>query len=90
VIFSSIGVASITDKTRENTLRWFGHVMRREDLEVVRTVMELSVKERRGRRRPKKKWLNGIECDMRTSGVCVNDVGNRVKWRLRTKVADHK
>jgi len=35
--------------------------------------MELSVEGRR--ERPKKKWLNGIEGDMRTAGVCVNHVG---------------
>jgi len=29
----SIGVVSIVDKIRRNRLRWFGHVMQREDLE---------------------------------------------------------
>jgi len=47
--------------------------------------MELSVERRRGSGRPKKKWSNGLECDTRAAGVCVNDVGDRVKWRLRTK-----
>jgi len=37
------------------------------------------VEGRRGRVRPKKKWLNGNECDMRTASVCVNDVGDQVK-----------
>jgi len=32
--------------------------MRREDSEALRTVTVLSVDGRRGRRRPKKKWLN--------------------------------
>jgi len=31
------------DKMRENRFRWFGHVMRRENPEAVRAVMELSV-----------------------------------------------
>jgi len=61
--------------------------MRRGDSEAVKTVMGLSVEEREGRGRPKKKWLNRIECDMRTVVVYVNDMGDRVKWRLRTKVA---
>jgi len=30
------------------------------------------------------------ECDMRTAGVYVNDVGDIIKWRLRTEVADSK
>jgi len=41
-------------------------------LEAVRTVMELSMEGRKGR--PKKKWLNGIECDTRTAGICA--------WRM--------
>jgi len=32
------------DKMRKNRVRWFGHVMGK-DLEAVRTVLELSVKE---------------------------------------------
>lgn len=39
----SIGVISIVDKVRENRLRWFGHVMRRENSKAVRMVMEMNV-----------------------------------------------
>jgi len=34
---------------RENRLGWFGHVLRRENLEAVGTVMEMNVKGRSGR-----------------------------------------
>jgi len=51
--------------------------------------MKITVEETRERRRPKK-WLDVIECDMKTVGVCVNDVGNQIKWRLRTKEAHPK
>jgi len=57
-----------------NRLRWFGHVMSKGS-KTVGTVMKLSVKGRRGRQ----KWLNVIECDMRITGVCINDVENWVK-----------
>jgi len=30
------------------------------------------------------------EYDMRTAGVCMDDVGDRAKWRFRTKVVDPK
>jgi len=50
--------------------------MRKEDSEAVRTVMELCVEGRRGRGRPKKKLLITIEEDMKTTGVCMEDVGN--------------
>jgi hypothetical protein len=50
---SSIGVASIMNKMRENRLRWFGHAMRRE--------MKINVEGKIGKGRPKKKWLDTIE-----------------------------
>jgi len=84
-----IGIASIVDKIRENRFRCFGHVVRRENLESVRNVIEMNVKERRERGRLKK-WLDEIGCDMKTTGVCVDDVGDRVKWRFRTQVVDLK
>jgi len=33
--------------------------------------MIMNVKGRRGRGKPKKRWLNTIENDMRTTGVCI-------------------
>jgi len=45
---------------KKNRLRWFGHIMRKEDSEALRTVMKLSVEGRIGRGRPKKKWSNAI------------------------------
>jgi len=62
--------------------------MRRENSETVRKVMEMNVKGRR--RRPKKKLLDTIGCDMRIAGVCVDDVRDRVNWRLRIQVTDLK
>lgn len=35
----------------------------------------------------KNRWLETIESDIRASAVCVGHVGNRDKWRFRTKVA---
>jgi hypothetical protein len=45
-VSSSIGVASIVDK-RENRLRWFGHVVRREKINAVRVVMKMNVEGKR-------------------------------------------
>lgn len=66
------------------------HIVRREDSEARRRVMGMNVEKRRGRGRPKKKWLNTIECDMRTADLCIERVGDRVKRRFSTKVVDSK
>jgi len=53
--------------------------MKRENSEVVRTIIEMNVEGRRERGRPKKTWLDAIRIDMRPAGVCVDDVGDRGK-----------
>jgi len=45
----------------------------------------MNVDGKRGRGRTNKKWLDEIGCDMRIAGVCINYVGDRVKWRFRTQ-----
>jgi hypothetical protein len=40
---------------KENRLRLFGHVMRREETKAVRVVMKINVEGKIGRRRPKKR-----------------------------------
>ncbi|XP_050541046.1 uncharacterized protein LOC126905416 [Daktulosphaira vitifoliae] len=80
-IRGSKGVASIVDKMTENRLRLFSHVMRREESEAVRTVIEMNFEGRRDRGRPKKIWRDAIECKLRTA-----DVGDRVKWNFRIRV----
>jgi hypothetical protein len=64
----SIGVATIVDKMRENRLRWFGHLMRRQETKVVRAVMKINVEGKQARVRPKKRWLDTIENYTRAVG----------------------
>jgi len=45
---------------------------------------------KRGRGRPKKRWFEVIEYNMRMSGVCEKDAKNRGKWKLRSRVDDPK
>jgi len=37
------------DKIRENRLKWFDHVMRKENSKAIRIVMEMNIKGRRER-----------------------------------------
>jgi hypothetical protein len=46
---------------RENRLRWFGYVMRREEIKAVRVIIKINIEGKRGSRRPKKRWLDTIE-----------------------------
>lgn len=53
-IRESVKTASTMGKMRENRLRWFGHVMRRNNSEAVTIVMVINVDEKSGKGRPKK------------------------------------
>ncbi|EYC43534.1 hypothetical protein Y032_0490g2377 [Ancylostoma ceylanicum] len=59
------GVAPITAKMREARLRWYRHVLRSEDSSVAKSAMNTTVEGRRPRGRPKTRWLDRIEDDMR-------------------------
>ncbi|KAF0753501.1 Uncharacterized protein FWK35_00009717 [Aphis craccivora] len=65
---------------RENRLRWLGHVLRRE-----KTVTKnMSVDGKIGR--PKKRWFEVIEYDMRMTDVCEEDGKDLSKCKLRTRI----
>ncbi|KAK6734032.1 hypothetical protein RB195_017667 [Necator americanus] len=46
----------ITEKMKEARLRWFGHVLRREEDSVAKTALKLDVSGVRPRGRPKIRW----------------------------------
>jgi len=41
--------------------------------------MELNVEGRREREKPRERWLYAIGYNMKTAGVCVDDMGDHVK-----------
>lgn len=64
---------------RKNRLKWFGHiayVMRGDDSETMRVVMEINVSDKMSETL-KKRWIDGTDNDMRMSGVNRWEVGDR-------------
>ena len=49
-------VGRIAKKVQEKRLKWYGHVMRREEHCIGRRAMEMKVQGTRNRRRPKRRW----------------------------------
>jgi len=81
-----LGVCPIQLKMREARLRWYGHVMRLEEDSVVRTALRIDPPGRRPRGRPKKRWLDRLQDDMREVNVAPEDAQDRARWRKATKV----
>ena len=48
-------MVEISKKVQEGRLRWYGHLLRREDDHVGRSMMDMEVQVRRRRGRPRKK-----------------------------------
>ena len=51
-------------KVQQSRLKWYGHVLRREDEYVGKRVMVMEVPGIRRRGRPKRRWLDSIRNDL--------------------------
>ncbi|KAK6754463.1 hypothetical protein RB195_013455 [Necator americanus] len=85
---SIFGVVPITEKMKEARLRWFGHVLRREEDSVAQTALKLDVSGVRPRGRPKIRWLDRVKLYMTDVRLCTADAMDRTKWKTRSRKAD--
>ena len=76
-IRSTVKVERLGMKMREGRLRWYGHVMRRDQEYVGRKMMEMELPGKRKRGRPKRRFLDVVKEDMREVGVKETDVEDR-------------
>ncbi|KAK3519181.1 hypothetical protein QTP70_022146, partial [Hemibagrus guttatus] len=67
------------DKVREARLRWFGHVQRRESEYIGRRMLDMELPGRRQRGRPKRRYMDGINEDMKLVGASVEDAEDRLQ-----------
>ena len=64
---------------KENGVRWYGHVLRRDDGHVLRKVLEFKVKGKRKREPPKKTWKMEVEKESKSVGLEKEYAMNRVR-----------
>ncbi|KAK3506727.1 hypothetical protein QTP70_018270 [Hemibagrus guttatus] len=81
-------VGHLGDKVREDRLRWFGHVQRRESEYIARRMLDMELPGRRQRGRPKRKYMDGINEDMKLVGASVEDAEDRDRWREMIRCGD--
>ena len=82
------GICNIKEKAREARLRYFGHVIRREDDEPVKRAMMMPVRGRRSVGRQRIRWGDVVKRDMNKVGVQDNDAMDRERWKRMTRAAD--
>ncbi|KAK3563150.1 hypothetical protein QTP86_016389 [Hemibagrus guttatus] len=81
-------VGRLWDKVREARLRWFGHVQRRESEYIGRRMLDMELPGRRQRGRPKRRYMDGINEDMKLVGASVEDAEDRDRWREMIRCGD--
>ena len=67
---------------KANGVRWYGHVLRRDDGHVLRKALEFEVKDKRKQGRPKKTWKTQVEKESKSVGLEKKDAMNPVRWRV--------
>ena len=81
-------VGEITNKVQERRLKWYWHVMRREEHYVGRRAMVMRVQGRRKRGRPKRRRLDKVKDDIEEKGLSADDVYDRATWRRMSSYID--
>ena len=79
---NTVKVERLGMKMREGRLRWYGHVMRRDQEYVGRKMMEMELPGKRKRGRPKRRFLDVVKEDMKEVGAKEMDIEDRKMWRM--------
>ena len=80
-----LGIDDIALVLQQNTLRWYGHVLRKEDDDWVKKCMEYEAEGPRPRGRPKRTWTEVVEKDCQARKLNKEDAMDRSKWRKLIK-----
>ena len=67
---------------KANGVRWYGHVLRRDDGHVLRKVLVFEVKGKRKQGHPKKMWKMQVEKESKSFGLEKEDAMNRARGRV--------
>ena len=76
-----LGIDDIALVLQQNRLRWYGHVLRREDDDWVKKCMEYEVQGPR----PKKTWREVVREECQARKLNTKDAMDRSKWRKMIK-----
>ena len=68
-----------------NGVRWYGHILRRDDDSVLRVALNLEVSGKRKQERSKKTWRKQMEEEIEKIGLKKEDALRRDKWRDRVR-----
>ena len=87
-IRGSLKVVEASKKIQEGRLRWYGHLLRRDENHVGRYAMDMEVQGRRRRGRPRKRWRDCVREDLQWKDIDEAEALNRNRWRQLIRNGD--
>ena len=85
-IFAAVvGIDDIALVLLQNSLHWYGHLLRKEDNDWVKKCMEFEVEGPRPRGRPKRTWKEVVKEDRQARKLNTEDAVDHNKWRKLIK-----
>jgi len=76
-----LGIDDIALVLQQNRLRWYGHVLRKDDDDWVKKCMEYEVEGPRPRGTPKRTWIEVVREDCQVHKLNKEDATDQCKWR---------
>jgi len=71
---------------QQNRLRWYGHVLRKEDIDWVKKCMVYEVEGSRPRVRPKRTWKEVVQKDCQARNLNKEDAMDRGRCKKLIKI----
>ena len=81
-----LGIDDIILILQQNRLRWYGHVLRKEDTDWVKKCMEYEVEGSRPRGRPKRTWKEVVQKDCQVRNLNKKYAVDRSRWKKLIKI----
>ena len=81
-------VGQFGEKTREARLRWYGHVLRKDDGYIESRMLRMELPGKRKRGRPKRRFKDVVKEDMAEVEVTEEDTEDRNNWKWKICFGD--
>ena len=81
-----LGIDYIILILQQNRLRWYGHVLQKEDTDWVKKCMEYEVEGSRPIGRPKRTWKEVVQKDCQARNLNKEDAMDRGRWKKLIKI----
>ncbi len=82
-------VQPIATHLMQKRLRWYGHVRRRDESHITRTVLDMEVEGVTPRGRPESRYMYTIRRDINKNGLTYVNILDRNDWRMAFSRGTH-